>query len=158
MGMDVYGRKPTGPRGKYFRNNIATWHPLARYCNLIAPDICGACKHWHTNDGDGLDDAGAVALADILEKEISAGWAAAYGAFEICQRKTKGGDGLHEVALLGEIARVAELAVRTQGVLPEGSAPLDVTFWGEPREPSDFVENVTAFIAFLRESGGFSIW
>jgi len=149
--MDVYGRKPTGPQGKYFRNSIASWHPLARYCNLIAPDICGACKYWHTNDGDGLDTTGALALADTLEKEINAGWAAAYGAFEIFRRKGKGGDRLHEVVLFGAMARV----VGTASALPEGS--LDVTFAGELYEPSDFVENVAAFISFLRESGGFSI-
>jgi hypothetical protein len=153
MGMDVYGRKPTGPLGKYFRNSIAAWHPLARYCNLIAPDICQACKHWHTNDGDGLDAAGAVALAHILKSEIDAGWAGAYGAFEIRQRKGKGGHKLHEVPLLNAISRV----VRTEGVLPGGRLDF-ITFGGELSEPSDFVENVAAFIAFLRESGGFSIW
>ena len=48
MGMDMYGRKPTGERGEYFRNNVWWWHPLADYCIMIAPDICAPCKYWHT--------------------------------------------------------------------------------------------------------------
>jgi hypothetical protein len=77
MGMDIYGRKPTSKRGKYFGNNIGSWHALARYCNTVAPDICAACRHWHTNDGDGLDAAGAVALADALVSSPSCAKAAA---------------------------------------------------------------------------------
>ncbi|MET4513736.1 hypothetical protein [Bradyrhizobium sp. I1.7.5] len=42
------------------------------YCITVAPGICAACTHWHSNDGDGLDAAGALALADALENEISA--------------------------------------------------------------------------------------
>jgi hypothetical protein len=141
MVMNVYGTKPTGPRGEYFRNNIFKWHPLARYCQLVAPDITSACKLWHTNEGDGLDAAGAAALADALEAEINAGWAAAYGTFQISQRKGKGAEGFQEVAWLNAFAQIG----------------LDVVPHGELSEPSDFVENVAAFIAFLRESGGFSI-
>ena len=72
MGMDICGRKPTGERGEYFRNNVWWWHPLADYCITVAPDVCAPCKAWHYNEGDGLDAAGAVALADALENEISA--------------------------------------------------------------------------------------
>jgi hypothetical protein len=72
MGMDIYGRNPTGKRGEYFCNNIWEWPSLADYCIAVAPDICAACRHWHSNDGDGLDATGALALADALEKEISA--------------------------------------------------------------------------------------
>ena len=80
MGMDVYGRKPTGKHGQYFRGQWAAWHDLARYCNMIAPDICAPCKLWHYNDGDGLDALGAAALADALRTEVVAGRAAVYAA------------------------------------------------------------------------------
>jgi hypothetical protein len=73
MGMDINGRKPTGERGEYFRNNVWWWRPLADYCITVAPDICAACRYWHSNDGDGLDAAGAFALAEALQKEIDAG-------------------------------------------------------------------------------------
>ncbi len=124
MGMDLNGRNPTGKCGEYFRNDIWSWPHLASYCNMIAPDICTPCRCWYTNDGDGLDAAGAVALADTLEAEINAGRTAVYAAFEYPQRP-------------------------------------DPIFAEEPRDPPlcrAFVENVAVFAAFLRESGGFSIW
>jgi hypothetical protein len=55
MGMDVIGRNPTTKQGKYFCNNIHSWHPLARYICAVAPGVADQCKNWHTNDGDGLN-------------------------------------------------------------------------------------------------------
>jgi hypothetical protein len=75
MGMDVYGKS-----GNYFRNNVWWWHPLADYILEIAPDVAANCKHWHTNDGDGLSADNAARLADILEAEIASGRTAEYAA------------------------------------------------------------------------------
>jgi hypothetical protein len=44
-----------------------------------SPDICAPYRYWHSND--------PVALAEVLETEIEARRTAAYGAFEISQRK-----------------------------------------------------------------------
>jgi hypothetical protein len=71
MGMDVYARKPAGPKGKYFRNSVFWWIPRAFYCVDVAPDICAPCKNWESNDGDGLDADGAAALATALQKEVN---------------------------------------------------------------------------------------
>src|SRR4029077_11692298 len=76
--MDIYGRKPTSEHGEYFRNIVSWWHPLAGYCQKVAPEITSACRDWHTNDGDGLDAAGAFALAEALQKEINANRTDAY--------------------------------------------------------------------------------
>ena len=73
MGMDVYGLRPTSERGRYFCRNLSGWDDLARYSIEIAPDVCAACKGWHYNDGDGLDAAGAAALADALQREVDSG-------------------------------------------------------------------------------------
>ncbi len=78
MGMDVSGRKPTGERGKYFRSSVWWWHPLADYCQEVAPEITSACRHWHANCGDGLDATGALALAEALQKEINSNRTDAY--------------------------------------------------------------------------------
>lgn len=78
MGMDVYGRKPTAKEGEYFRNNVWWWRPLADLCQAMAPDVCKACQHWHSNDGDGLDATGAVALGQLLERRIADGTVARY--------------------------------------------------------------------------------
>ncbi len=132
MGMDIHGRNPTGERGAYFRNSIWTWHPLADYCNMIAPDICAPCKWWHANEGDGLDAAGAVALADALQTEIDAGRTAAY---EACQPYDKPQPDVECWAAL----------LRAFGAVG-------------PPSPRPFVQNVADFVAFLRQSGGFVIW
>lgn len=73
MGMDVYGKKPASETGRYFRNNIWWWHPLADYCLAIAPELALKCDAWHTNDGDGLDAEDAASLAKRIEEEIENG-------------------------------------------------------------------------------------
>ena len=73
MGFDIYGADPGTEEGKYFRNNVWWWRPLADYCLEVAPDVTVACAHWHSNDGDGLNAEGALALADALQIELDAG-------------------------------------------------------------------------------------
>jgi hypothetical protein len=159
MGMDVCGRNATGERGRYFRNNVWWWRPLADYCIMVAPDICAACRYWYSNDRDGLDAEGAVALAEALQNEIAAGRTEAYArryAF-------------HQELMPNEPCIIcAGTGIRKPG--PHSGA-------GDPRqggikcnscEGAGYVcawashypfstENVAAFAAFLRESGGFSI-
>ena len=78
MGMDVYGKRPRSEEGKYFRNNVWWWRPLANYARFVAPTICAKCKHWDTNDGDGLNDSNSRLLAGMLEAEVESGRCAAY--------------------------------------------------------------------------------
>jgi hypothetical protein len=67
MGMDVIGTAPTSERGTYFCNNIHWWHPLAIYCQQVAPEIASGCRNWHMNDGDELDaDAARARLPTRL--------------------------------------------------------------------------------------------
>ncbi len=160
MGMDIHGRNPTGERGEYFRNNVWWWRPLADYCITVAPDICASCKYWHSNDGDGLDAAGAVALADALENEIRA-------------KRTKDFERRHtsarEMAPNEPCDMCAGTGVRKPGPhrgagdLKDGGIKCNscegagyVRPWASHYPFS--TENVAAFVAFLRESGGFSIW
>lgn len=72
MGMDVYGNNPISERGEYFRNNVWWWRPLWDFCEEVAPDLCSGVSG-HTNDGDGLDEEGAKALANILSISLSEG-------------------------------------------------------------------------------------
>ena len=69
MGMDVYGRNNPDA---YFRNNVWWWRPLWEYCVDVAPELC-ANVAGHYNDGDGLDENDALALASILRAEIENG-------------------------------------------------------------------------------------
>jgi hypothetical protein len=72
MGMDVYGNNPTSERGEYFRNNVWWWRPLWDFCEEIAPELCSGVSG-HTNDGDGLDEEGAKALANVLQISLAEG-------------------------------------------------------------------------------------
>ena len=78
MGIDVYGNRPKNQRGKYFGLNSAGWHPLATYICEVAPKITAKCRHWHSNDFDGLNGDDSILLADLLQKEIDSGRAERY--------------------------------------------------------------------------------
>ena len=157
MGMDVYGKNAKGEAGKYFRNNVWWWHPLAGYCLLIAPTVTAKCKMWHSNDGDGLGESDSLLLAALLRAEIESGRCAKYDAeykahLETLPRKecdfchgtgSKKHDGGH-----GD--RVEEVrpchVCSGQGSVPsfEASYPFSV-------------ENVQGFVTFLENCGGFEI-
>lgn len=71
MGMDLYGKNARNERGEYFRNNVWWWRPLWDYCESVYPP----CREidGHTNSGAGFDEAGALALRDVLVQEIASG-------------------------------------------------------------------------------------
>jgi hypothetical protein len=159
MGMDVVGRHPNNDHGSYFRNNVWWWRPLADYCITIAPDICAPCKFWYSNDRDGLDGKGAVALAEALQKEVDSGRTEAYAkryAWEqellpnepcrICE-----GTGVRNPGPSGGAGDLREGGIRCNSCEGAGYVPAWATHY-----PFS-TENVTEFIVFLRDSGGFSI-
>jgi hypothetical protein len=73
MGMDVYGHKPAAPEGEYFRARIWEWPLLAELVTALCPDETSSCEYWYSNDGDGLNAAEAIALADALERKLRSG-------------------------------------------------------------------------------------
>lgn len=72
MGMDVYGRKPTQPVGEYFRCNYFKWPSLWGYCCSVSA-LARQVRHGYSNDGDGLEAAGAASLSQTLEEELEKG-------------------------------------------------------------------------------------
>ena len=78
MGMDVIGRAPKNKTGEYFRNNVWWWRPLADLCLELAPEICSACKYWHSNDGGGLNARQAEKLGKVLNEKIKDGTVEGY--------------------------------------------------------------------------------
>jgi hypothetical protein len=169
--MDVFGKAPTAPEGEYFRNNVWWWRPLAELCCFLAPDICSACEHWQSNDGDGLDAEGAAQLGAVLEARIKSGEVAAY-----VRARDKHIAGLpHEPCDLcnatgirtDDIGRAAGHPERII-TEPADHPRLNQKGWCNAcdgrgtREPWDAhypcnVENVAEFAAFCKASGGFSI-
>ena len=71
MGMDVYGKNPTIPVGEYFRRNVWGWRPLWNYC-LDTFEVSNAVEG-HYNNGDGLDESGALLLAKQIRESLATG-------------------------------------------------------------------------------------
>ena len=73
MGFDIYGKAPRGGASRYFGANWGAWRDLAGVCFRVAPGPCSQIdeKFWFSNDGRGLDDAGAIALADALDHAVN---------------------------------------------------------------------------------------
>jgi len=157
--MDVIGRARGDEIGSYFRNSIWMWHPLAAYCQRVAPEITSACRDWHTNDGDGLDGARASTLADALQAEIDSGRAAHFERRRNSEIEMLPNEACESCSSTGFRVRVSR---------------------GDPNDPNEgrlkcsrcngdgytrawaanygfSVANVQAFANFLRASGGFSI-
>lgn len=171
MGMDVYGTQPTSKTGEYFRNNVWWWRPLADYVRQIAPEITAACVYWQSNDGDGLDAAGARALADRLQQELSEGRTAAYAAIRAAELAALPDEPCAYCASTGTRTDAVgvRMGMRTRTCPDEPGHPRrGEVGWcngcdGRGRvRPSEAdypfsVENVEAFVAFLRDCGGFEI-
>ena len=73
MGMDVFGKKPINEAGKYFRNSIWWWHPLAEFLVETYPKVTSKCKDWHSNSGYGLGAKASRDLAKLVKADIRSG-------------------------------------------------------------------------------------
>lgn len=176
MGMDVYGTKPTAPTGEYFRNNVWWWRPLADYCCMVAPALTAKCRHWHSNDGDGLNARDSRRLADALRDEITSGRTAAYAAIREAEQNALpdepctlcAGTGIRTDAVGVQMGqpekRIGDEAEQTPDHPRYGQIG-----WcngcdgrGHKRPAETWypfsVENVEEWITFLNTCGGFKIW
>ena len=133
MGMDVYGRNPSAPVGEYFRASIEEWPVLAKIVTTLCPQETSSCKDWHTNDGDGLNGAQALALANAIEQKLRTGEVAATLRDLAIANQT-------EPAIVGAIG-----ALFGAQVVPVCDEDVDENY-------------VAQFVAFVRASGGFNIW
>jgi hypothetical protein len=153
--MDVYGKAATTEAGEYFRRNVWGWRPLWGYVEMMHPDIARQVEHGHTNDGDGLDDAGSLELAQRLRHDLVDGtvdthvrkrdeWLASLPRVEcsICSGTGQRPDGLYGV----EWDKPG-----CNGCGGEGTRPSWETYYDlEARDIAEFAE-------FLEGCGGFSI-
>lgn len=154
MGMDVYGKNPTSKAGEYFRNNVWSWRPLADYICSVAPEIAQHCKHWQTNDGDGLDADQAVALADKLESLLKSS-----EVDEYAKTYQENNDTTPD-----EICRICEGTGKRRKAPEIGAGDNHCNgckATGKYRPSSTWyrfsAENVREFAQFSRHSGGFEI-
>jgi hypothetical protein len=170
MGMDVYGKNPTSEKGSYFRNNVWWWRPLWNYCVEVAPELCGDVSG-HTNDGEGLDEAGAIALSEILFQELWDGKTAQYEKdynAELATKPRRDCD-LCETTGIRTDSIGIEMGQHNKELSPEVQILTGRTHgWCNgcdgvgTQEAWDLsypfsVENVEEFARFLESCGGFSI-
>ena len=159
MGMDVYGKKPLNETGEYFRNNVWWWQPLATYACEVAPAITAACKYWQSNDNDGLDAAGSIALADALQAEIDAGRTLIYDKKHNSAREAMAnvpcdlceGTGTRMPIPYRGAGDPTKDGLKCNGCDATGFVRPSATFY-----PFS-TENVQEFVNFLRACGGFEI-
>ena len=168
MGMDVVGRKNPDA---YFRNNVWWWRPLWDYCVKIAPELCGEVNGSY-NDGDGLDEDGALDLSAILYMEIEAGRTAQYKTryyAELAKLPRHDCEFCDGTGIRADAVGV-EMGMPTRELEPEIQIITGRSIgWcnacrGEGKV-DDFrteypfsVENVEEFAGFLAECGGFHIY
>jgi len=157
------------PDGARFSNSWWEWRPLARYCFAVCPTILERSNHyrrWQTNDGSATA-AEAYALGTRLEQEVLSGRCLEY--LQARRRQIE--------AMPDEPCDLCN-ATGTRHHTPL-TASMCATFGGEPVEvgqsfecnacgglgskrPNEdlyffTVENVAAFAAFCRRSGGFEV-
>ena len=166
MGMDVHGKN----NGAYFRRSVWGWHPLADLVCRLAPDLTSACKRWHTNDGDGLEEPLSLALAARLRAALKDGTVTAL----VAHRNTK------LAAIPDEICAICSgTGVRSDDIGRQHNQHLRIidqadhprhgeTGWcngcegrGKKRPFATWyrvsVDDVREFADFLERCGGFSI-
>lgn len=165
MGMDVCGKS-----GAYFRRNIWGWRPLAECVRHIAPDTSRKCKHWFSNDGDGLNARQSKALAVILETALGDGTIAAY----IAKRNARLATLTDETCITCHGTGVRDDVVGREQGMPQqiietaGHPRHGETGWcngcdgrGRTRPLATWYrlteDDIREFAAFLRESEGFQI-
>lgn len=161
--MDVSGRT----NGAYFRRNVWGWHGLADYMIDQYPALARKVTHWHSNDGDGLDEADSHELARYLRKDVEDGSAAAYvearndrlGRLprEVCRWCHGTGLRTDEVGLsMGLDVRRLD----SEGHWVGGCNACEGTGTTEPWDRSYHldVSDITEFAEFLESCDGFQIW
>jgi DnaJ-class molecular chaperone len=156
MGMDVYGKNPTSEVGEYFGNNVWYWRPLWELCKSVPGGMkASAVMYGQSNDGDGLEEASSVVLANTLLKALEEGWVDEY--IETRNRKLESlpevscricaGTGLRKTP-----PETGAGTLKCNGCSGKGSAPSIETWYQLDRE------NVEKFANFLSHCGGFEIW
>ena len=135
MGVDIFGQEPK-EGGDYFRSNWWFWRPLVAYGYFVAPDLMEGCTHWGSNDGDGLDASGSIALANALNNDAKLAEFKSEHCYQIPEEKREEG----------------------WAVLPDASPPVRWRVKSVGKEYPFDEELLREWIAFLRVCGGFEIW
>lgn len=135
MGMDVRGRNPSDPAGKYFRANIWSWGPILHLCGELCSDLLDeeTLTAMSFNDGAGpTDQATCTQMANRFDL-----WMEHNASGQTLESEMK-------VTKEGRFVTDEEL---------EDNPDLETE---SPYEVDD--EHLKEWVQFLRHCGGFQIW
>lgn len=149
--MDVYGKKPDSPEGKYFRNNVWWWHPLWEYCAHVMTDLHSRVPNGHSNDGEGLGKRDSIKLATMLREELASGRTSKYKY-----------DRDQELARLPDETCTLCGGTKVRPMEPNKGDKCNACEGKGYQRPFDThypfsTENVEEFATFLEHCGGFKI-
>lgn len=149
MGFDLIGRKAKNKQGKYWRNNVWWWRPLAQYVleNIELPE---KQTDWFMNNGCKVSKISSEKIAEKLQKLVNSGATNKYS------KKYKAD--LKKLPLIkcfickGTGKRNDEnVKGKCNGCNGKGKTKDWATYY------TFSVENVKEFIIFAKNSGGFKI-
>jgi len=155
MGMDLVGVKSKSEKGEHFRNNLAWWPWLWRFCKEVAGDkIKIDWELGYYNDALALDENQTMQLAAILEEELADGsvkrreeeinaWNSEMSDLECYYCKGTGRRKRPPKTGAGDIF--------CNGCRGTGKQPFDNRVYFSE-------DNVRKFLEFLKNSGGFVIY
>jgi hypothetical protein len=155
MGMTVVGLSPLSEQGKFFYHGVWHWHPLWEYCEHVAPDLIPADNLGYSNDGWGLNERDALALADRLNKALASGETQIYEEGYKILLETLPPESCE---FCGGTEHRAPLPDHGPGLLHCSHCGGTGTVANFKTNFSFTVENVRQFAAFLRDCGGFQIY
>lgn len=152
MGFDIYGLKAKSERGKYFRNNVWWWRPLATYvlkfCSIPKKERKDG---WSFNDGLKISEKTALDIAKQLEILLKLGHTANY---------KKQYDKYLKQLPLRACTLCNGIGIRNdkilKGVCNSCNGKGKVKDWDCSYPFS--TTNVREFMKFCKESGGFEIY
>lgn len=153
MGMDVYGEKPSNPKGEYFRNNCWWWRPLWNYVCDECPDVLTESdkQAGQFNDGHLIAAQSAERIAKRLRALCGSGQVLDVER-EYKRRMEAMPDETCKYCYGTGTRSDMEVANGCNACRGKGTVRPHETFY--PFE----AENVLQFAEFCESSGGFKIW
>ena len=153
MGFDLYGRKAKNEKGKYFRNNVWWWRPLACYV-LNNVELPKAQQDWFMNNNCQISKLSSEKIAKEMQKLVDNGKAAKYEKEYMAGLKKMKKVKCNICAGIGKRKDAPEIGagkIKCNGCSGTGKT--------EPfaKHYPFSVENLKEFIEFAENSGGFGI-
>jgi hypothetical protein len=133
--MDVYGRNPSAPAGRYFRASVWSWRPIHALVIRLCPDLLDEetlAKMGYNNGAGPADQRTCTKMANRFERWLE---------------HHAGGHGLE-----------SDLRVTPDGrfVFPGEAAANPDLETVSAYEVAD--EHLKEWVEFLRHCGGFEVW